>query len=79
MKRGTPEEAELIKNAIKHGGIEQLEAITAAVQNSGALDYTLKAAHNQSDMAKEALSGVPDSKYKVALIALADLAVNRDH
>lgn len=79
MKRGSPEEVELIKNAIKHGGIEQLEAITAAVQNSGALEYTLKAAHNQSDMAKEALSGVPDSKYKDALIALADLAVNRDH
>ncbi len=79
MKRGSPEESILIKKAIQHGGLEQLEAITAAVQNSGALDYTLKAAQHQSDMAKDALSGVPASKYKDALIALADLAVNRDH
>ena len=79
MKRGSPEESALIKQAIKNGGLDQLEAITAAVQNSGALDYTLKAAHHQSDMAKEALSGVPDSIYKDALVALADLAVNRDH
>lgn len=79
IKRGTAEESELIKQAIKHGGLEHLDAISAAVQNSGALDYTMQAAYHQSDMAKEALSGVPESKYKKALLALADLAVHRDH
>ncbi|PCJ44927.1 MAG: octaprenyl diphosphate synthase [Moraxellaceae bacterium] len=79
IKRGTPAEAELIRHAIKHGGLEQLEAITAAVKNSGALEYTQRAAQQQSELAKEALSGVPSSAYKDALIALADLAVNRDH
>ena len=79
IKRGSPDESTLIKNAIKHGGLEHLEAITALVQSSGALDYTLQAAHHQSDMAKESLATVPDSKYKSALIALADLAVNRNH
>lgn len=79
IKRGTTDEAALIKNAIRHGGLEHLATITAVVQSSGALDYTLQAAHHQSDMAKESLSTVPDSKYKDALIALADLAVNRNH
>ncbi|OUS29943.1 octaprenyl diphosphate synthase [Gammaproteobacteria bacterium 45_16_T64] len=79
IKRGTPEESALIKSAIKNGGLDHLEAITAAVHNSGALDYTLESALNQSRLAKEALSKVPSSKYKDALIGLADLAVNRDH
>jgi len=69
----------MIRNAIIHGGLDQIEAITEAVKACGALDYTLAKAHEQADMAKKALSDVADSIYKEALLALCDLAVQRNH
>ncbi|MCG8669554.1 MAG: octaprenyl diphosphate synthase [Pseudomonadales bacterium] len=79
LKQGTPEEQQLIKDAIKHGGLDRIDDITAAVKRCGALDYTIQKANKEADLAKAALSEIAESTYKKALLALADLAVNRSH
>lgn len=79
IDQGTADQQALIQEAIKSGGLEHIDAITQAVQASGALDYTQQRAYEEADKAKAALDAVPDSRYKDALLGLADLAVNRNH
>lgn len=79
IKNAPPNEADLIRHAIKTGGLDHLDAITQTVQSCGALDYTISQAHQQADLAKQALTEIEDSDYKRALCSLADLSVNRNH
>ncbi len=69
----------LIRQAIQQGGLEHINAITRAVQECGAINYTLAKAQEQSQLAQAALAPVPDSIYKNALLSLCELAVNRNH
>ncbi len=71
------EEADLIRDAIKTGGLEHLERIIRLVQDTGALDYCRQRAQQESDLAIAALTPLPNSIYKDALIGLAKLALNR--
>jgi octaprenyl-diphosphate synthase len=77
MQQGSPEDKELIRNAIVEGGLDQLERITAIIEATGALEYTAKRAQEAADTAIAALSDVPDSAHKKALIAIADFSVQR--
>jgi octaprenyl-diphosphate synthase len=67
----------LIRKAILEGGLDQLEKITAIIESTGALQYTAARAQEAADTAIAALSDVPDSEYKQALIAIADFSVQR--
>ncbi|MCE0494106.1 octaprenyl diphosphate synthase [Vibrio salinus] len=79
MQKGNPEQAELIKEAIeKANGMDHLDEILSIMQQTGSLDYTRAKAHEEADKAIQALSVIPDSDYKQALIALAHLAVERN-
>jgi len=78
MKKGTQQQAALIREAIVEGnGMDNLEKILAILDELGALDYTLAQAQIESEKAIRALSIIPESPYKEALIALAYLAANR--
>ncbi|NIV18356.1 MAG: octaprenyl diphosphate synthase [Woeseiaceae bacterium] len=77
MKKGSSEDKELIRKAILEGGLDQLENITAIIESTGALQYTAARAQEAADKAIAALSDVPDSDYKRALIAIADFSVQR--
>lgn len=77
MQHGSEEQKSLVRNAIEHGSAEQFEAIHMAIQQSGALEYTLDAARKQADLARQAISGYPDSVFRQALLFLADYAVER--
>ncbi|ASU21385.1 octaprenyl diphosphate synthase [Vibrio qinghaiensis] len=78
MQHGTPEQKEMIREAIeKANGIEQLDAILAAMIQTGSLEYTTNKALEEADKAINELSILPESEYKQALIALAHMAVNR--
>ena len=77
MQNGSSEDKELIRKAILEGGLDQLEKITAIIESTGALQYTAARAQEAADTAIAALSNVPDSDYKQALIAVADFAVQR--
>ncbi|AKX51508.1 polyprenyl synthetase family protein [Thiopseudomonas alkaliphila] len=79
MREGTAEQAALVRSAIQKGGLENLEAISQAVNDSGALAYTAQRARHYADQAIAYLAPLPESKYKAALIELAQFAVARTH
>lgn len=79
MWNSAQEDAELIRNAIEKGdGKQHFDQILALMKQHGSFEYTEKRALSARDAAVEALSVIPDSDYKKALIALADMAVRRD-
>jgi octaprenyl-diphosphate synthase len=77
MREGSAADKELIRKAILEGGLERLEKITAIIESTGALQYTAARAQEAADKAIAALSDIPDSDYKQALIAIADFSVQR--
>jgi len=77
MQHGTKEQAEMIKDAIEHGGLEQIEAITETIHTTGALKYTQEIAQKEAQQAIAQLDHIPDSRYKQALITLANFSVER--
>jgi len=78
MKHGTPEQAEIIRNAIKQGDASHFDEILAIVQSTGALDHARRQAESEADLARNALTVIPDSQYKAALLELSAFAVSRE-
>ncbi|WP_028696210.1 polyprenyl synthetase family protein [Pseudomonas cremoricolorata] len=79
MREGTPEQAALVRQAIQKGGLEDLEQIRLAVEQSGALKYTAELARDYVKRAIECLEVLPASEYRTALIELSEFAVARTH
>lgn len=79
MRHGSEDQATLVREAIEQGGLEQLDAVMEAVQSTGAIEYTARTAREEADRAIAALSVIPDSPYKQAMVSLADFAVERGH
>jgi len=77
MKEGSGEDRKIIRDAILEGGLDQLERITAIIRSTGALQYTADKAREAADNAIASLSRVPESKYKQALINIAELSIQR--
>ena len=79
MRKGTAEEAALVRRAVSSGGLAELEGVIAAISSSGALDYTRRQAEAEAEAAREALSVIPATQYRESLIQLASFAVTRSH
>lgn len=80
MEHGNEQQRKMIRNAIEHGdGMEHLDDILAAMEQTGSLVYTQKKAELEADKAIAAIAALPDSEHKQALIALAHIAANRSH
>jgi octaprenyl-diphosphate synthase len=78
MQRGNASEATTIREAIKHGGLNDLPSVLAAVKNTDALSYVRQLAANEANLGCDAIAHLPDSTYKQALNNLAVFAVKRD-
>jgi len=79
IKHGTSDEAALIRKAIRDGGLEELQQVIAAMNRSGALDYTRRQAEAEARTASAALEVLPNSKQRDYLLQLADFAVTRNY
>lgn len=80
LKHGNENQQQLIRSAILNcDGLEHLELILQALRDTNALTYTRHKAEVEADLAKAQLWMLPDSPYKDALAALADMAVHRSH
>jgi octaprenyl-diphosphate synthase len=79
MRQGTEQEALAVREAIEQGGLDRLEEVMAAVESTGAIAYTAQTAREEADRAITALSPLPDSPHKQAMVALANFAVERGH
>jgi len=77
MSNGTPDEQQLIRRAIRKGGLDDLPAILDIVNRSGALEYTMAKAREQATLAVACLNTLPESDHKQALVLLTDIAVAR--
>ncbi len=79
MAVGTSAQRTLLRNAIEHGGRDQIEAVTEAIVSTDAITYTAALAQSYATRAKTATRAMPDSAATDALAMLADFAVSRTH
>ncbi len=79
MRHGSPAEAAVIRNAIENSGLENIDAVVETIHSTGALIYTADAARIEAEKAAEAISGLPASLYRDAMLTLAEFSVTRSH
>lgn len=78
INQGTDEQKQLVRDAIEHQtGMDNLDAILDAIKQTKALEYATAKAEEESQKAIDAISFLPDSEHKEALVSLAKIAVKR--
>ncbi|MGD8234136.1 octaprenyl diphosphate synthase [Vibrio sp. TRT 1302] len=78
MQHGTAQQTAMIREAIeKANGMERLNDILAAMEETGSLEYTRQKAYQEADKAIAQLDVLEESVYKQALITLAHMSVHR--
>ncbi len=77
MQNGTTEQIDVIREAIVNGDVKNMAAVTAAIESTGAIQYTAALAKDEAQRAHDALSALPASQYTDALHGLADFAISR--
>ncbi|OOF86542.1 octaprenyl diphosphate synthase [Rodentibacter ratti] len=80
MRHGNEEQAALIREAIEQGGKREIiDEILAIMAEHKSLDYAMERAKQEAQKAVDAISILPESQYKQALISLAYLSVDRTY
>lgn len=77
LQNGNSEEAAVIRRAIEQGGLDDIEAVVAAVASTRASAYVLKMAKKEAELACNAIENFAESDYKAALINLTEFAIKR--
>lgn len=77
IARSKGAEKELLEDAITNASRDNLDAVLAIIEKTGSLAYTARAARQQAKLAQESLSVLAESKYKDALMNLAEFSVER--
>jgi octaprenyl-diphosphate synthase len=70
-------EAEILKDAIRQGKTENIQAIIKLIQSTDAISYTHRVAAEQAQHALKQLTHVPPSIYRDGLAALVEFGVQR--
>ncbi|MCG2586031.1 octaprenyl diphosphate synthase [Massilia sp. TS11] len=79
MEHGTAEQRALVRSCIETGDEEHFDAVLSAITQSGALEYTRRAAVAAAERAAEAIAAMPASVYKESMLQLCRFAVDRSH
>ena len=77
MWNGSENEIKLIENAIRNGGLGNLDEIIKTIENTGGLSYTFSLAEKEAEKALAALAHLPASVYKDDLERLVIFTVTR--
>lgn len=77
LQHGNEIQQQQIKDSLKLGSLDYLPEILIAIEQTQAISYTKKIAAQEVDFALSALTVLPESKYKSALIDLANFAIER--
>jgi octaprenyl-diphosphate synthase len=77
MQQGTADERALVRHAIETRSIDQLPAVSSAIERTGAIAATRAAARVEADAARALLEALPDSPWRQTLIDLAVFSVDR--
>jgi octaprenyl-diphosphate synthase len=78
MRVGSEDERKLIRNAIREGGLDDLQPVLDIVQRTGSIDYTRRQAEAEIDLAIGALDALPASSFRDTLTTLAQMATRRN-
>ncbi|MFT3905822.1 MAG: polyprenyl synthetase family protein [Steroidobacteraceae bacterium] len=79
LRNTDKQSAEMIRSAIRDGGLENLQQVMNAIESTGGLLYTARLAQTEADKALAVLNVLPESNYRQGLAALARFAVQRQH
>ena len=79
IKKGSSEQAAIIRRAIEKGGEGGFQPVLEVIQQTGALDYARQRAQDESNIASATIASLPNSEYKECLLQLAVFAVTRNH
>ncbi len=78
LQVGGSKERELVRQSITEKRADRIDDVVAAVRRCGAIEFTRQRARHFQDLAGAALDTLPASGSRDALVAINDLAVNRD-
>ncbi len=78
LRNGSAAQRALVNRAITEKTAAEIDAVVAAVNDCGALDYTRERARAYQDLARSGLERLPPGPSHTALASITDLAVNRD-
>ncbi len=79
MEQGSEAQREPIRDAIEHGGKDRIDEILKVIESTDAIQYTAQLAQREAQLAKEALTAIPESPYTDALRGVADFSVSRTY
>ncbi len=79
MQRGDDSQRELIRQAIREGGLQEMDQVMKAVNETEALTASIECAKAEAQQALTALDELTPNPYRDALAKLADFAVARVH
>jgi len=74
-----PATQEMMRAAIRDGGLAQLSPVLAAIESTGALEYTRRLAQDEADQALVALRALPETPYKKGLTSIVRFVVERTY
>ncbi len=77
IKTGSRSQSELLKEAIRTGGLEKLNDVLQIIETTGALAYTKAMAVSECEKAVKACEILTPSKYKKSLQHLASFSIER--
>jgi len=77
IRHGSADQRRVVREAIEQGGREHIDEIIQAIESTGAIDYTARLARQEVEQAVNALSILPGSIHRDALIGLARFSVER--
>jgi octaprenyl-diphosphate synthase len=77
LEVGTPEQKQLVREAIEKGEAD-FDAVARAIQETGALEHASRCAVAEAALARQAIETLPDSPARQALIDFCTFAIERD-
>ncbi|TNF98922.1 MAG: octaprenyl diphosphate synthase [Gammaproteobacteria bacterium] len=77
IQNGTPEQADTVRQAIREGGLDNIEEVCRIIESTNSIAYTHQLAQREASNAVECLNAIHESIYLDELVKLANFAVNR--
>jgi len=79
LREGNAAQQAIVRRAIEQGGLDHIADVLAAIESTGANAYTARRAADEAERAIQALTAIPGSPYKQALLDLARFSIHRTH
>ena len=79
LREGNTTQQAIVRRAIEQGGLDHIADVLAAIESTGANAYTARRAADEAERAIQALTAIPGSPYKQALLDLARFSIHRTH